>query len=171
MKTPDIEKIREILNYDPKTGIFTWLDDRRKSVSIGSVAGHKDKQGYIQISIKSRPHRAHRLAFLFMTGEIPEYVDHINRVKDDNRWENLRSCTFSQNMCNRGIKRNNKTGVLGVTWCKSRSTWSVRVNYNKVRFERTFKDFELAELVASEARSKFHGDFKADNERSEKIAA
>lgn len=171
MKTPDIENIREILNYDPSTGIFTWLDDRRKRVLIGDVAGLKDKQGYIRIKIESQEYRAHRLAFLFMTGEIPEYVDHINRLKDDNRWENLRACTFSQNMCNRGIKSNNKTGVLGVTWCKRRSTWSVRVNYNKVRFERTFKDFELAELVASEARSKFHGDFKADNERSEKIAA
>jgi hypothetical protein len=108
--------VRALLNYEPTTGVFTRKVSTHHSVTIGDVAGSTDSRGHINISIASRFYGAHRLAWLYMTGEWPSmHIDHINGVRDDNRWANLRHVTASVNMQNlRGARSNSKTGLLGV---------------------------------------------------------
>ena len=81
-------RLKERLHYDPDTGIFTWLKMSRQPKRLGSVAGGRC-DGYIQIYLDGLIYRAHRLAWLYMTGEWPVgYLDHKNGVRDDNRWCN-----------------------------------------------------------------------------------
>src|SRR5215813_12141516 len=99
------ERLKELLSYDPKTGLFIWN-------SRGAVAGTTDQEGYIQIHLDGKKYRAHRLAYLYMTGEMPtQILDHINRVRSDNRWGNLRPVTDRFNYYNCSDYSNNKSGV------------------------------------------------------------
>ena len=110
------ERLREVLDYGPDTGVFTWKIRTNSRVKVGDVAGALRPDGYIQISIDGRLHRAHRLAWLYVTGESPpDQIDHINGVRDDNRIANLRLATSAENKQNlRRAKSRNKTGFLGV---------------------------------------------------------
>lgn len=125
MKSVTVDRLRELLQYDPATGAFTWLprpledfadENRGKVWNVrwpGKVAG-SPCNGYIAISINKRLHKAHRLAFLYMTGEWPKgEVDHRNGVKTDNRWENLRDVTHQVNSQNTRAARGAATGLLG----------------------------------------------------------
>ena len=93
------ERLRELLTYDPGSGLFV-RNTARGGYGIGSVAGWLMKTGYIQLSVDGDKYYAHRLAFLWMESRIPEYVDHINRNTSDNSRNNLRPCTHRQNMEN-----------------------------------------------------------------------
>jgi hypothetical protein len=93
-------KLRELLKYDPATGQWEWLV-RRSGTWPGRKAGTPNGEGRIQIRIDGTKYYAARLAWLYMTGEWPtEVVDHINRVNNDDRWENLREASLSQNATN-----------------------------------------------------------------------
>lgn len=88
------------LHYNPDTGVFTWKT-RDGSVKIGSVAGTRHRTGYIHIAINGKDYKAHRLAWLYVYDYFPSNdIDHINRVKNDNRISNLREATRSQNCVN-----------------------------------------------------------------------
>lgn len=114
------EQLRELLNYDPETGIFTWRQPGRGR-TVGGVVGCRDHRGYVQISIGPRNNRAriygHQAAWLYMHGYWPsEDVDHINHDKSDNRIANLRELNRSLNQQNQiRAHANNKTGYLGVS--------------------------------------------------------
>lgn len=108
------ERLRELLEYYPKTGLFFWRKNRGGGARIGSRAGRERSDGYVIIRIEQKYFVAHRLAFLWMTGSIPQMVDHKNGVPSDNRWTNLRSATPRQNTANRRINSNSKTGLKGV---------------------------------------------------------
>lgn len=115
--------LKENLHYNPETGVFTWAKSKTK-VQKGNIAGYTDCKGYIAIGIDRKLYRAHRLAWLYMTGELPtEMIDHINCIKDDNRFVNLRQATASQNNQNKIISRKNKSGFKGVCWSKTRKAW------------------------------------------------
>ena len=86
----------EDFEYNPITGLFVRKTSKGKWKS-GEIAGGIDVHGYVKIRVKNLKYAAHRLAFLYMTGEIPNMIDHINRIKSDNRWENLRACDASEN--------------------------------------------------------------------------
>lgn len=110
-------RLRELLAYDPTTGQFTWTGRERKGgMRIAGALAGSVTHGYVQIQVDGVLHKAHRLAFLFMTGEMPLLVDHINGVRDDNHWANLRPATATLNAHNRRQpQRNNRsTGLLGV---------------------------------------------------------
>lgn len=117
-------ELKRQLHYDPETGLFTWLVSPARGVKVGDFAGRLTSKGYVQISISRKLYLAHRLAFLYMGGTLPlEYVDHINSLKSDNRWLNLRNATRSENMKNRGKYSSNKSGFKGVSFCKSRGKY------------------------------------------------
>jgi hypothetical protein len=118
------EKLKNLFEYDPETGSFI----RKESVSNthqGMVAGHTNKiTGYCKISIENEKHYAHRLAFLYMTGKMPEHsVDHINGNPSDNRWTNLREATHRQNLQNQKKRNTNSSGYTGVSYHKKADKW------------------------------------------------
>lgn len=109
------ERLKELLSYDPETGLFTWLVNRG-SVKAGKVVTCKMNCGYIEVRIDKKNYLCHRLAWLYMTGEWPrEVIDHENRRRDDNRWSNLREATHSQNGANSKHYSSNTLGIRGVS--------------------------------------------------------
>ena len=122
-------KLKELLHYDPHTGVFTALTKRANRVNIGDRAGHVDSKGYAVIKIAQKAYKAHRLAWLYMTGAHPQdQIDHINRQRSDNRFSNLREATNSENQRNQKPNRLNTSGHAGVrrakTTVKGKEYWS-----------------------------------------------
>lgn len=116
-------RLKELLHYDPETGIFTWKVARGFGPTRrnpGDVAGAVYGNGSHYIVVDRQSHPSHRLAFLWMTGAWPEHdVDHINGDRLDNRWINMH---------NRGrANKNNKSGLLGVSWSKQKSNWIAQI--------------------------------------------
>ena len=110
------EYLKECLHYDPETGIFRWKKEPRPNRPlIGQITGVTDEYGYVRIQIGSKRYRAHRLAFLYMTGAWPtNQVDHRDLNRSNNRWGNLRDATQGQNSSNHPTHKNNKVGLKGV---------------------------------------------------------
>ena len=109
-------QLKELLHYDPETGVFTWNVDRPHT-KAGSEAGYVRPDGYRRLSIFNRHVRAHRLAFFYMTGKWPEHeVDHIDGNPQNNRWCNLRVVNRQTNLQNQRKPRvDNGSGFLGVS--------------------------------------------------------
>lgn len=114
-------RLRELLDYDPETGIFRWRVDRG-SVRAGKIAGTPNGRGYLLIRVDGRLRRANRLAWLYVTGEHPSgEVDHENGVKHDNWFGNLRDVPLKVNRQNiRKAHITNASGVLGVSELRGR---------------------------------------------------
>lgn len=116
-----VERLRELFTYNKETGHFTF-NKARGAKKAGSVAGTKNQ--YIMICIDYYIYCAHRLAWLYETGYWPsEEIDHKNLNKHDNRWENLREATRSENHANMTLTCANKSGSKGVFWHKERQIW------------------------------------------------
>lgn len=124
-------RLKEVLQYEPSTGVFTYLIDRG-AMKAGAVAGTTNGHGYRQIVIDKSFYRACRLAFLYMTGAFPfGQVDHINRNRADDRWCNLRAVTPAENQQNcLPLRKNNKSGFKGVSWCTKRARWQAHIQAN-----------------------------------------
>lgn len=122
-----LEELKRLLEYNPATGEFFWLFTDR-AVKSGNLAGSVYKNGYRYIQILSIDYRAGRLAWYYMTGEDPfDFIDHKDGVRDNNRFNNLRKATNSQNQANRGAPINNTSGFKGVSWQVSRQKWFARI--------------------------------------------
>jgi len=109
-------RLRDVLHYDDEAGEFRWLKRTSRSVYVGDLAGNLDaSSGYRDITIDGRSYRAHQLAWLYMTGKwCAGVIDHRDRNPSNNRWDNLRRATVSQNNANRRRHRNNACGFKGV---------------------------------------------------------
>lgn len=124
----EISKLRAALAYNPETGQFIWVEPTGRRAKVGDIAGSLWPSGYVGITCGGKRYLAHRLAWLFTYGEWPSGdVDHINRNPADNRIDNLRRATRSQNMANCGLRSTNTSGVKGVYWCKRSQRWIARV--------------------------------------------
>ncbi|MCM8735974.1 HNH endonuclease [Azospirillum sp. A1-3] len=154
-------RLKALLHYEPDTGAFKWLVATNNSVRVGQVAGCVGGHGYVQIRLDGRQYLAHRLAWLYMTGEWPDAdLDHINRVKSDNRLANLREATRSKNMGNKSMSKNNSSGVKGVTWDKSRGKWQAKIMENgNNRFLGHFTDLDAAASAYASAAREYFGEF------------
>lgn len=121
--------LKSLLNYDPETGVFTWLVSRGP-IKAGATAGSPDSKGYIRVKIDQKLYGAHRLAFLYMTGEWPEEsVDHIDGNIKHNSWSNLRDVSLSGNSKNQKLRSDNLSGVPGVGWREEKGKWRARIHY------------------------------------------
>ena len=150
-------KLKELYSYDPTTGHFTRRTSRG-NVKAGTVAGCVTQEGYVTIRYLKKNLRAHRLAFLYMTGKMPsKEMDHINHIKDDNRWSNLREVTATLNSRNKKLSVANKSGYAGVSYRSSHKKWQARivVNYKPI-FLGYFRTKEEAIVARKEAEKK-HG--------------
>ena len=144
--------------YDPITGLFIRRHNKGKW-KIGDIAGGIDAKGYLSISIDGRKYKAHRLAFLYVVGVVPEIVDHINGVRSDNRWCNLRSCNASQNAMNRKVHTNNELGIKGVAWVESRNRFTGTVTCKGVTKSKDFKSVAEAIEWVEQQRATLHKEF------------
>jgi len=138
--------VRELLDYNQLTGVFTWkvrarewfkseksfkrFNDNYAGKGVGTVL--KKETGYpvIVIQLLNKNYRAHRLAFIWMGLGLPEHVDHKDRDSTNNSWTNLVASTVKGNAKNKSMQRNNTSGVTGVAWSKAEGKWqaSVRVS-------------------------------------------
>jgi hypothetical protein len=152
-----LERLRELLDYDPSTGIFRWKDDAGRREK-GSVAG-SDMRGYLNIQIDGIKIRAHRLAWLWVNGTYPVGpLDHINGVRHDNRIANLRNATHSQNSTNRQPRR--QTGFKGIHLRKATGLYVAKIMKNGKRLHLgEFPTPELAHEAYIKAANELHGEF------------
>jgi len=126
---PDAERIRELLAYDPLTGMFIWRVSPSRNTPAGSVAG-ADCDGYRLIRVDGGRYKAHQLAWLYMTGEWPScQVDHKDTDRSNNSWENLRLATTSQNKANMGKRADNTSGYKGVRWYPQTKRWVAQIGF------------------------------------------
>lgn len=120
------QEANKLLSYDIETGIFTW-NISKGCCKKGNAAGRKHHTGYICITVNKIEYLAHRLVFLYLYGKVPEYVDHINRIRTDNRLSNLRPSTPLLNALNRGLQQSNKSGFAGIDWYKAYKKWRASI--------------------------------------------
>jgi len=148
--------LKSIFEY--KDGNLYWKIKTLNKIPIGSEAGFVDV--YKRIGINGKIYSCHRLIYLFHYGYLPKFVDHIDNNKLNNKIENLREATVSQNACNQKLKKNNTSGIKSVFWHKNKQKWTVAIKINsKLKNLGYYHDIELAELVAIMAREKYHGNF------------
>jgi hypothetical protein len=154
------EYLKSILDYNQDTGIFTWKVNKSQRTKVGNVAGWLH-DGYKKIEINNKKYNAHRLAWLYVYGEMPKnLIDHIDNDRSNNKISNLRQSTHQTNSENYKTPKTNKSGVKNVCWYKNSNKWVVSMSVKKTK--KTigyFDDIELAELVAIEARNKYRGEF------------
>ena len=105
------ERLKQLLYYDPVTGIFTWRKNHSSMARAGNIAGYvakKEHTKYIYIRVDNKLYLAHRLAFLYQTGKFPaKQVDHIDQNRTNNSWNNLRPASHTDNQRNRSKNKNN----------------------------------------------------------------
>lgn len=155
--TLTVEKLKESVHYDPITGVFIRIKKTSNRIKIGDVAGSKDHYGYLRFNVQSKVYKAHRLAWLYMTGDWPKLeIDHINCNPADNRFDNLREANRTKNMQNqRHAKGFSKTGVLGASPQRGRYKAQIQVNGNKQHIGM-YATPELAHSAYLAAKRQFH---------------
>ncbi len=146
------KRLKESLIYVPESGAFVW------KATLMPAGAPRDKRGYIRIGIEGKRYHAHRLAFIYMTGACPKYIDHIDGRMGNNAWENLRGATKSQNGMNRAAPKNNTSGVKGVSFHQNAFVAEVRVDGEKHYLGR-FSTLDDATEAVTSARQKLHGEF------------
>ena len=162
-----VEFVRDRLAYNPDTGIFTWRahasqSKRWNSRYAGTIAGSHCR-GYTQIQLpKPQNYYAHQIAWLLVYGVWPSgSLDHINGCRSDNRIDNLRLATTSQNNCNRARQRNNSSGYTGICWNKQAKKWEARIylDNRKLQWREFFTDKHEAAAARRAKLSEIHGEF------------
>lgn len=158
MKSMTRDRLHQLLDYDRETGAFTWLVNRRGGVKAGDAAKSIGNNGYVRITIDGVSYLAHRLAWLSAHGEMPSAeIDHIDRVKTNNKLSNLRCVTRSENQQNMLLIRSNTSGFRGVSWISSLGKWqaAIRVNGRRIQLG-LFHAPEDAYRAYLQAASRFH---------------
>lgn len=166
------EIVRELLHYSPVDGVFSWRKRERRwfktdraystwnSRYAGKRAGyvwkcHKSDYQLRQIKLFGKHHSEHRLAWLYMTGEIPDQeIDHKNRDATDNKWNNLKDSGHAQNCRNRSMRKDNSSGITGVSYRADRKKWRAHCCVNGKRHHLgTFSEIDEAAMEVLEFRS------------------
>ena len=154
----ELARLKEVLDYDQFTGLFTWrLSNSNRKLARSNAGGGVNSHGYMQINIDNLQYKSHRLAWFYMTGEWPDQIDHMNGIRTDNRFSNLRSVCIQYNNHNqRKAHSNNSTGFLGVV-PKSNGKFVAEIRVNgKKKHIGTFKTAEDASVAYKSAKAIFH---------------
>lgn len=163
-----IERIREVLDYNPHNGLFTW---KKRVVDIngwnkrfaGKLTGYKANMHgdfAVQICLDSKMYRANRLAWAYVYGYWSEKeIDHINLDSCDNRICNLREADRSQNECNKAVRIDNKLGVKGVHYDKARNKYQVQIKFKDARISKRYETLSEAEEAYKKLSNELHGEF------------
>lgn len=155
-----ITQARALELFEYRDGCLYWRVKPAKQISVGAEAGCKNSHGYSVVRVDGVLYGAHRIVFLMHHGYLPKYIDHADGNRLNNRIENLRAANACENGYNKPAQSNNKSGCKGVRWQKQIKHWCVEIQVNKVKkYLGIYKDLELADLVAQEARDLYHGKF------------
>jgi hypothetical protein len=159
------ERLKELLDYNPDTGVFTRKVRQSGNAKEGAIAG-SNTTGYIRIGVDGPEYAAHRLAFLWMEGYFPENeVDHIDRNPSNNRWNNLREVSHQCNVRNVGIRKDNTSGIPGVGWDSKGACWRAYIKLSKkLKHLGGSKDF--SEAVRIRWKAEVDNDFPTCNSTS-----
>lgn len=157
---PTAERIRELLDYNPLTGVFIWRISPCNNTPAGSVAG-ANSEGYILIRVDGGRYKGHQLAWLYMTGEWPpSRIDHEDTNRGHNAWDNLRLATNSQNKANMGKRADNKSGFKGVCWYPQTKRWRAGIGFQGTRKTIGYFDSpEKAHAAYCAEASRLFGEF------------
>lgn len=155
------QKLRAKIDYNPLTGALKWKSRHSGQMVEDLTADRLMLDGYRRVTAGGKSIQAHRVAWLLQTGSFPtNQLDHINGIKDDNRWVNLREATRAQNMHNRKLQKNNKSGVKGVSWQASSKKWRATLKANGIKvLDQKFSSLDEAKAAIETAREKWHGEF------------
>ena len=152
------DKAHEMFRYDD--GVLYWKFSPNRRIRIGDSVGSKMKSGYLQTGVEKKQWYVHRLIFLYHHGYLPDFVDHVDGNKSNNRIENLRSASSIENQQNRKIGRQNTSGIKGVCWHKQRQKWQARVKINGKQVSAgLFLTLEEAANAVQKLRSNLHKEF------------
>jgi len=169
MKTLSQKTLKELLHYDPDTGALTWKYRHReyfeslksfRSFNIrwrGREAGTTNRNGYVDIDIFGKKYRSSRLIWFYMHGRWPkDQIDHINHIRDDNRFINLREATNQINSHNQKLAKNNTSGHCGVGWYKPNNKWQagIMISHEQIYLGR-FDSIEAAICARKTAEVKY----------------
>lgn len=149
--------LHELFEY--KEGKLYWKINQG-TAKPGVEAGSYRANGYRHIFIKGKRYLTHRLIYFMHYGKLPDFIDHINGARDDNRIENLRPATLSQNQHNSKIRKDNTSGVKGVNWHKASQKWQVLLKVNgKQKYFGCYSDLGEAAIVAQLKRIHLHKEY------------
>lgn len=155
---PTIEELREYLDYEPETGVLRWKKRPGRRVFVGDIAGHTMGDGYLMVTLRAVGLMQHRVAFALHNGRWPTPLcDHIDGDKTNNRADNLRECSASENQQNRGVPRNSSTGVKGVRRLAGGYLATVVISHRA--HTKWFRRLEDAAAHVKQLREQLHGDF------------
>ena len=147
--------LRELFDYCD--GYLHCKNPTSSKIKIGDKIGSNHPQGYLKTKIYGKEYLVHRLIFMWNYNYLPKFLDHIDGNRLNNLIENLRPATSSENNKNAKLKKNNTSGYKNVSWRKDTKTWTVILDIDgKPKRFGNFKDIELADLVAQEARNKYY---------------
>ena len=151
------ERVRELLHYNPQTGVLKWKVTPRANVKAGQHAGSVDSNGRLMVMIDKTSHHSGRLIWLWMMGKWPlGVVDHRDRNTLNNRWKNLRDVTQRVNAQNRVVNKTSKSGVRGVYQPKGTSRWHVQIGVDGKRIHvGYYSSFEEAIAARKVAEATF----------------
>jgi len=154
----DRERLRELFRY--KNGDLIRIADKNYKDKVCDITENTDFNRYKRIRTDGARYYTHRLVFLYHHGYFPKYIDHINGNKADNRIENLRGCTRSENYCNQGVCARNTSGYKNVSFHKHTGLWVARIQKNKKsHLIGYFNSPQDADVEVKKAREKLHGEF------------
>ena len=168
----DQQFIKECFDYDLLTGELTWRERPAghfrtergwktfNSQKKGKVVATKGNHGYLQVAINKKIYLVHRLCFLWMNGEMPDFVDHEDHNRTNNSWTNLKPVTQQGNSKNLDMRKSNTSGITGVRWCTRDNAWTARiqVDYKNVVLGNFNNIFDAAcARKSAEVQFSFHG--------------
>lgn len=155
------QRLLDLFRYDDETGnLVRKIGRSGPKARVGDIAGRITEKGYVRVYVDGSPYAAHRLIWIMHYGESAKEIDHINGIKSDNRIENLRSVTRSQNRMNVGAYSSNKSGVRGVSWSKANKKWIAQIQKDGRKIGiGYFSTIEEAKIAYEAAASKYHGEY------------
>lgn len=154
------KRLRSLLHYDPKTGLFRWRIAQSYCIKVGQRAGRLNGQGYINIQIDGATYLGHRLAWLYVHGTLPKQIEHKNRIRHQNWIKNLRPSTQTQNQANRAKLSGTSSRFKGVTWNKRCIKWQASIKLHGKSYHLGLFDEEgAAHKAYRRAATNLFGEF------------
>lgn len=154
-------RLKELLRYNPETGIFNWIIDKGSVAKAGTSPLSVNAYGYARVYVDGRHYLQHRLAWFYMTGSWPTHgIDHINGNRLDNRFCNLREATQGQNMKNIKLPKTNTSGAKGAFWHKRAQKWMAQIKVDgRLIYLGLHPTMEAAADAYKKAAVIYHGEF------------